>query len=611
MTEQRISQPHRRAKTPAISAARRAAKRHIIIFGAIAGVVVALYALARPGLVGAGAPPGNAQLTIGITQEFENLNPIIMSMLATTYLYRMVNRTMVVLDENTEWVPQLATEIPTLENGLARRVHVDGEDKLEADWQIREAATWGDGTPVTCHDLKFSWEVAQSEHVGVRSVEVYRQVEEIRIDPNNPKHCTFLYQQAKWDFNRIFLFFLLPEHLERPVFERYGDQPQGYEQHSLYTRDPTNPGLYHGPYRITEIQLGSHVVLERNPTFYGEPANIERIISVLIPNTGTLEANLRSGNIDMVSILGMSFDQALAFSDRVDAEGLPFDVNFQPSLVYEHIDLNLDNPFLEDVNVRRALVYAIDREGLTDALFQSKQPPALHNIAPLDPWYTEDAEKLMVYRHSRRKANRLLDEAGWEMRADGYRYNANGERFRMRLMTTAGNQVREIVQVYLQDQWRGIGLDVRIQNEPARVFFGQTTRRRAFDGGAMYAWISSPENSPRATLHSSEIPTEENSWSGQNQPGWVNHQVDALIEALEIEFDGERRLELIHEILHHYTSDVPVIPLYYRSDVSVTPANLTGYKIPGHQVPASNHVERWSLEAPAVAGVDVAGRSAQ
>ncbi len=75
--------------------------------------------------------------------------------------------------------------------------------------------------------------------------------------------------------------------------------------------------------------------------------------------------------------------------------------------------------------------------------------------------------------------------------------------------------------------------------------------------------------------------------------------MDELIEALDVEFDAGRRLDLIHEILFHYTNEVPVIPLYYRSDVSITPANLTGYSIPGHQVPASNHIERWSLNAPA------------
>ena len=542
--------------------------------------------------------PTNAELRIGITQEFENLNPVIMSMLATSFIYRMAGRSLVQLDEESEWHPQLAVTLPTLENGLARRV-VDGpREWIEAEWEIQPDARWGDGEPLTCRDFRFSWEVGMSPAVGVPNTELYRQIEDIRIDPTDPKRCTFVYREARWNFNRHHLLFPLPEHLERPVFERYADQPEGYEQNSNYSRDPLNPGLYHGPYRIVGLTLGSHVILERNPTFYGEPAHIERIVIMLLPNTGTLEANLRAGSIDMVSQLGMSFDQALAFARRVEAQDLPFRVEFRPGQVYEHLDLNLDNPLLADVRVRRALVHAIDRDGLTKALFDGRQPPALHNLAPLDPWFTDDPERIVLYRHSRRQASHLLDEAGWTPRADGYRYNAAGERLQLRLMTTAGNKVRELVQTYLQDQWRSIGVDVRIQNEPGRVFFGQTMRRRAFGGVAMYAWTSTPENNPRSTLASSAIPSEDNGWSGQNTPGWSNARVDALVDELDRAFDEQARLEIIHEILWHYTSDVPVIPLYYISDSSVAPINLVGYRLTGHQISAANHVERWRLLPP-------------
>jgi peptide/nickel transport system substrate-binding protein len=552
----------------------------------------------QPSLMRPAAPPTNAELRIGITQEFENLNPLIMSMVATSFIYRMVGRSLVQLDEDSQWHPQLAVTLPTLENGLARRL-VDGpREWIEAEWEIQPDARWGDGEPLTCRDFRFSWEVGTSPGVGVPNTELYRQIEDIRVDPANPKRCTFVYREARWNFNRHHLLFPLPEHLERPVFERYAGQPEGYEQNSSYSRDPLNPGLYHGPYRIVALTLGSHVILERNPTFYGEPAHIERIVIMLIPNTGTLEANLRAGSIDMVSELGMSFDQALAFAGRVEAQDLPFRVEFRPGQVYEHLDLNLDNPFLADVRVRRALVYAIDREGLTDALFAGRQPPALHNLAPLDPWFTDDPERIVLYRHSRRQAIHLLDEAGWTLRADGYRYNAAGERLQLRLMTTAGNKVRELVQTYLQDQWRGIGVDVRIQNEPGRVFFGQTMRRRSFDGVALYAWTSTPENNPRSTLASTAIPSEDNGWSGQNTPGWSNARVDALVDELDRAFDEQERLDIIHEILWHYTSEVPVIPLYYRSDSSVAPMNLVGYRLTGHQISASNHVERWRLLPP-------------
>lgn len=542
--------------------------------------------------------PTNEELQVGLSQEFENFNPMIMSMLATTWMYNMVGRTLMVLNEDAEWEPQLAKKIPSLENGLAERFTEDGVEKIRAVWEIVDNAKWGDGTDLTCRDFKFAREVALAPTVAITERETYEQVEEIIIDENNPRRCTFKYKEAKWNFNQIPKFYALPEHLERPIFEKYKEQPEGYEQHSLYTTSPTNPGLYNGPYVVTEMTLGSHTIFERNPYFFGAPAKINRIITKVISNTGTLEANLRSGTIDMISVLGMSFDQALAFNQRVQSRNLPYNVNFQPSLVYEHLDLNLDNPFLQDVRVRKALVYAIDRPGLTNALFGGKQPPAYHNLAPLDPWFTNDPKKIVVYPYRRREAARLLDDAGWKLRNDGFRYNENGERLELTIMTTAGNQVRELVQVYLQDQWRSIGIRVRIQNEPPRVFFGQTTNRRRFTGVAMYAWVSSPESNPRSSLSCDRIPTEENGWSGQNYPGWCNERVTELLEKLDLEFDEQKRLDIIHEVLYHYTNEVPVIPLYYRSDISVTPTNLRGYQLPGHQFSATNHVERWYLEDP-------------
>src|SRR6202008_1345467 len=130
---------------------------------------------------------------------------------------------------------------------------------------------------------------------------------------------------------------------------------------------------------------------------------------------------------------------------------------------------------------------------------------------------------------------------GWMAQPNGPRVDANGNRLSFELMTTAGNRSRELVEQVLQSQWRRIGVETRIKNEPARVLFGETLRHRRFDL-AMYAWISSPENVPRSILHSSEIPNEANAFAGQNVPGYRNPEMDRLIDALEVELDrGKRR----------------------------------------------------------------------
>lgn len=536
----------------------------------------------------------NEELKIGITQEFENLNPAIKSMMATTYISGLVIREMVVLSPDGKWVAQLAKKIPSIENGLAKFTNTKGQKGLVSTWELQDQAKWGDGTPVTCKDLQFAWSVGKNPNVSIPEREAYENITKIEYAEKNPKKCTIHFAKAKWDFYKN-IPAPLPAHIEEAVLTNHGSQKEGYDKNTTYVKNPLNPGLYNGPYRISEIQLGSHVSLVPNPQYYGKAPAIKKIVFKLIPNTGTLEANLRSGTIDMVSTLGFSFDQALAFEKKVKNDGLPFKVLFKPSVTYEHIDLNLSNPILADKSVRQALVYAIDREQLVQALFESKQPVAKHLVAPMDANFTMDPKKITVYKQNRVKAAKLLDEAGWKLGSDGYRQK-NGQRLSLQFQTTAGNKTRETVQTMLQSQWKSVGAEITIKNDPARVFFSETMSKRKFGALGMFAWISSPESSARSTIHSGSVPTEANSWSGQNYTGYANKMVDELINKIDTEFSAQKRKAMTHEILKHYTEDVPAIPLYYRSDIAVIPANMTGYRVSGSQYPETFEVENWTLQ---------------
>ena len=134
-----------------------------------------------------------------------------------------------------------------------------------------------------------------------------------------------------------------------------------------------------------------------------------------------------------------------------------------------------------------------------------------------------------------------------------------------------------------------------IKNEPARVFFGETTKKRNYGAMAMYAWIATPESASRTTMHSSQIVSEKNNWTGQNYTGWSNKNVDTLLDQIDVEFNADKRKKMAHELLKYYTEDVPVIPLYYRSDIAVIPNSLVGYKLPGHLYYETNEAEKWSL----------------
>ena len=145
----------------------------------------------------------------------------------------------------------------------------------------------------------------------------------------------------------------------------------------------------------------------------------------------------------------------------------------------------------------------------------------------------------------------------------------------------------------LQNQWKQVGIDVRIRNEPARVYFGETLDQRKHKALAMFAWSSSPENVPRSTLHSEEIPTEANGWSGQNFTAYSNPEMDDLIDRTERELNFDRRKELWARIQQIYAEDLPVLPLYWRANTYVLPKWLEGVRPTGHQYTTTLWVEEW------------------
>jgi len=525
------------------------------------------------------------ELVIGVSQFPSTFHPNIDAMLAKTYILSMTCRPFTAYDKDWKITNLLAAELPTIENGLAKPEKTpDGKDGVVLTVTIDPDAYWGDGVPVTTKDVLFTWEVGRHPKTGVANMEFYNSL--YKIDVKDEKTFAMHFDRLSYEYNSI-PWELIPAHIDETNFK----DPENYKNLTAFDTDTTNPGLYSGPYRIAEVVSGSHVVLLPNPFWKGKKPYFKKITVRAIENTASLEANLLSGAIDMIAgELGLTVDQAISFERRNAGK---FNFVYKPGLVYEHIDLNLDNPILKDKRVRKALAYALDRKTLCEQLFKGRQPVADTNVNPLD-WVS--AKDIPRYEYSPEAAEKLLNEAGWSVVENGFRHNAQGEKLSLELMTTADNRTRELVEQVLQSQWKKLGIDIRIRNEPARVFFGTTMTQRKFKAMGMFAWISSPESLPRTTLHSSHIPTEENNFAGQNFTGFSNPEMDDLIDKIEVELDREKRKALWKRLQEIYAEELPVIPLYFRANAYVLPNWLKGVEPTGHQDATTLWVENWRAE---------------
>jgi peptide/nickel transport system substrate-binding protein len=305
-----------------------------------------------------------------------------------------------------------------------------------------------------------------------------------------------------------------------------------------------------------------------------------------------LLTNLLSGDIDMPvgENVGLTLDQALALQQQhPDA----FTYIFKPSLTYEQVVLNLDNPILADLRVRQALLLALDRTTLTAKLFQGHQPVADSWVSPLDPDYAEDVPH---YAYDPDKARHLLSDAGWIPGPDGIRRNSAGDRLSIEFGTTAGNRERELQQQVLQGEWKAIGVETVIKNQPARTLFGETIRQRLFSGMEMYSYTSGVDELPERILSSARVPSAANHYSGGNGSGFRDAGMDADIAAAKVELDPAKQKTIWTDMQRIYAEKLPALPLFFRTEAHVIPRWLRGYEPTGHDNYSSLWSENWHAE---------------
>jgi peptide/nickel transport system substrate-binding protein len=524
-------------------------------------------------------------LTIGIAQFPSSLHPDIDPEVVRAYAMGFVIRPVTAFDASWKNTCLLCTDLPTLENGLAKREdRPDGKAGLAVTIKLKPGLTWGDGEKVTARDILFTWKLASDPASGFSNPNPWRRA--TSVDVVDEQTAVLHLDRVRADFNQWDQ--ILPEHIEGAIVAK-ATGPGEYINATNYNRAPLNPGLYDGPYIITAYDSGTQIVLEPNPHWAGGKPGFRRIVLRHIENTASLQANLLSGDVDMVAGegIGLTIDQVLALQKQHPNS---FHYEFKPSLTYEHIDLKHENKLLGDVRVRRALLMAIDRQTMVDRLFHGTQPVAATWVNPLSPNYDE---AIPVVKFDLAGARTLLHEAGWTPGPDGICRDSAGERLSLEFTTTAGNRLRELQQQVLQSNLKNACVEVTIKNEPARTLFGETLKKRVYTGLVMYAWSSNVTESPLRTLGSDQIPAAANNWGGSNYPGFSDPKMDADIEAAAGELDAAKQRVIWADMQRIYADQLPVLPLFFRSEAHVTPTWLRGYAPTGAADSTSDWAENW------------------
>lgn len=531
------------------------------------------------------------KLVLATNSEPDTLDPVFAEMAISSAIRFLGQRELTMYNEKWELVPDLAEVVPSVENGLvkimdSKELGKDGKpkQKMEVTWRIRKDAVWDDGTPVTAEDFIFAWEVMMDPTQEIIERDLPERIESMEAKGPDKKTLVVTWKELYAFYDQYRVHNAYPAHVLRARYKK----PDGSTNNMKKDRYGQHPSS-NGPFKFKEWVPGQYITYVRNERSH-TPPKLDEITIRFIPNNVALQSALVAGDVDGVLAMG-----GLTVSEIEDmkkqGQGDSFTFYSVPGLVWSHIDFNLDDPILKDVRVRQAIAHGINRQTIIDELFYGKYTLA-HTFLPPRHWgYKADVAKISF---NLERAAQLLDDAGWTQKAEGEpRVNKRGEKLKLTISAVAGIKDTEQMQQVIQSDLRKIGVELLIDNKPAKVFFGDLARYRKFPHLSFYAWVMDPSSWGNTLWQSDMIPSKANSWSGQNYPGWKNDEVTKILEEVPTVLDPVKRREMLARVQDLYVAELPAIPMYFRPVVAVTRKELKGFTPTGTQTPAAWNAHEW------------------
>ena len=488
--------------------------------------------------------------------EPDSLNPVVgnqqietdLSMFWAGYLFNWSDR--------NQFVPELATEVPTLRNhGISR----DGKAIV---YRLRRGVRWQDGARFGADDVIFTYRAVMNAKNNVSSRTGYDLIE--RIDKKDDATIVVHLRRPWSPFIATFFtmsstaYPILPAHLlaKEPDINRvaFNQKPVGT-----------------GPFKVTLWQHGSRIQFVANPGYWRGKPRLDEIDYRPIPDQNTILTQLRTHEADM------DLNASSAQIDELRAiDGVRVDL--VPSAAYAQYAFNLSNPILSDRKVRDALVYATDRRTLISKVAHGVQLLGEGDQPPYLGWGNPSI-RLVPYDPGR--ARKMLDGAGWRAGADGIRVKA-GARLALTLAINTGSAAGTATAVLVQRWWRDVGVDVSVRTYSTPLMFatyggGGILQTGKFDV-AFYAWYSGIDPDDSTLFTCDQFPP-----AGQNVYHFCDPTLDAAERTALTSYDPATRRRAYDTIQSILVSEHPFETLWFIRRISVYNTNLRNYK-PAHAV---------------------------
>ncbi len=438
-----------------------------------------------------------------------------------------------------------------LEGELAESWQVSADQKT-ITFKLKPNLKWSDGKPLTSADTLWTWQAAIDEKTRSPYASDFQLVKKAET----PDALTFsvTYQQAyapaldSWAGLQI-----LPKHLL-----------QGQDIHTTaFARKPVGSNYY----KLDKWTTGENIKLSRNATSVLGPAKIDHLVTRIIPDSSAQFLELMAGNIDSMALDPIKYARIIPARPELKQKLALYK---ELGNSYTYMGFNLKRKPYDDIRVRKAINYAIDKQEIIDGVYLGLGIDIASPYKPGTRWSNPD---LKPYPYNPVKAKALLKEAGFvDSDGDGV-LERDGKPFSFEILTNQ-NKEREKSAVLIQRRLKDVGIEANVRAIEWASFISRFIKTGDFDV-VILGWGLGLDPDQFNIWHSSQQAPGQFNFIGYNNPN-----IDKLLEQGRTELNPDNRQKIYHEFAKVLLEDSPIVYLSAGYGLSAIHKRVKGIDSP-------------------------------
>ncbi len=414
-------------------------------------------------------------------------------------------------------------------------------------FHLRKNVLWQDGVPFSADDVIFTYKTIIDKNTPTPYAGKYRLIKSMKKIDNYTVEVDYPYPFAPALYS--WMMGIVPKHILKNVKNiatcKFNQKPIGT-----------------GPYLLSKWKTSQYLKLSANSLYFIHKPYINDILYRIIPDKTTNLLELKSGSIDMAALSPLEYRYEM--NDFVKNN---YSVYFEPSGGYTYIGFNMKEKLFSNVEIRKAICMAIDRDEIKKTILLGFGEVADSIYPKNSPYF----QKKTICSYNPKGALRLLNQLGWHKRQDGFLYNSKNQPFSFTIYTNDGNTQRKYAAIMVQEYLRRIGIRVKLRILEWQAFIKMINERH-FDA-IVLGWQLGADPDQYSLWYS-----KSDFKGGFNFVGFKDKRVDKLIEEGRRTFDKEKRRKVYIKINDLITKQFPYIFLYYPTTITIVNKKFKGIK---------------------------------